>query len=224
MKFSVKSAGQYSNVLSQMIAQFSIDEYDTEKEGLVKVTEIAQKSKIKTGKEEMVYEDEVKEKTPVRPIAKLDPMKRMLIILDLVEEKNKIDYEINKAKQGLTIVSPFSNTEIGVDLAMKENALYRRTAMLNLANMLDVEEGEVEQTRKMSLLVDGVNMTFEYPFIIKKESLVDEGKVNELYEELHTKTQEASDLIDKALSSSTLEFENKFPLFRNIDKVIKMYE
>lgn len=224
MKFSVKSAGQYSNVLSQMIAQFSIDGYDAEKEGLVKVTEIAQKSKIKTGKEEMVYEDEVKEKTPVRPIAKLDPMKRMLIILDLVEEKNKIDYEINKAKQGLTIVSPFSNTEIGVDLAMKENALYRRTAMLNLANMLDVEEGEVEQTRKMSLLVDGVNMTFEYPFIIKKESLVDEGKVNELYEELHTKTQEASDLIDKALSSSTLEFENKFPLFRNIDKVIKMYE
>lgn len=224
MKFSVKSAGQYSNVLSQMIAQFSIDGYDAEKEGLVKVTEIAQKSKIKTGKEEMVYEDEVKEKTPVRPIAKLDPMKRMLIILDLVEEKNKIDYEINKAKQGLTIVSPFSNTEIGVDLAMKENALYRRTAMLNLANMLDVEEGEVEQTRKMSLLVDGVNMTFEYPFIIKKESLVDEGKVNELYEELHTKTQEASDLIDKALSSSTLEFENKFPLFKNIDKIIKMYE
>lgn len=224
MKFSVKSAGQYSNVLSQMIAQFSIDGYDAEKEGLVKVTEIAQKSKIKTGKEEMVYEDEIKEKTPVRPIAKLDPMKRMLIILDLVEEKNKIDYEINKAKQGLTIVSPFSNIEIGVDLAMKENALYRRTAMLNLANMLDVEEGEVEQTRKMSLLVDGVNMTFEYPFIIKKESLVDEGKVNELYEELHTKTQEASDLIDKALSSSTLEFENKFPLFRNIDKVIKMYE
>lgn len=224
MKFSVKSAGQYSNVLSHMIAQFSINGYDAEKEGLVKVTEIAQKSKIKTGKEEMVYEDEVKEKTPVRPIAKLDPMKRMLIILDLVEEKNKIDYEINKAKQGLTIMSPFSNTEIGVDLAMKENALYRRTAMLNLENMLDVEEGEIEQTRKMSLLVDGVNMTFEYPFIIKKESLVDEGKVNELYEELHTKTQEASDLIDKALSSSTLEFENKFPLFKNIDKVIKMYE
>lgn len=224
MKFSVKSAGQYSNVLSHMIAQFSINGYDAEKEGLVKVTEIAQKSKIKTGKEEMAYEDETKEKTPVRPIAKLDPMKRMLIILDLVEEKNKIDYEINKAKQGLTIMSPFSNTEIGVDLAMKENALYRRTAMLNLENMLDVEEGEVEQTRKMSLLVDGVNMTFEYPFIIKKESLVDEGKVNELYEELHTKTQEASDLIDKALSSSTLEFENKFPLFKNIDKVIKMYE
>lgn len=224
MKFSVKSAGQYSNVLSHMIAQFSINGYDAEKEGLVKVTEIAQKSKIKTGKEEMAYEDESKEKTPVRPIAKLDPMKRMLIILDLVEEKNKIDYEINKAKQGLTIMSPFSNTEIGVDLAMKENALYRRTAMLNLENMLDVEEGEVEQTRKMSLLVDGVNMTFEYPFIIKKESLVDEGKVNELYEELHTKTQEASDLIDKALSSSTLEFENKFPLFKNIDKVIKMYE
>ena len=224
MKFSVKSAGQYSNVLSHMIAQFSINGYDAEKEGLVKVTEIAQKSKIKTGKEEMAYEDESKEKTPVRPIAKLDPMKRMLIILDLVEEKNKIDYEINKAKQGLTIMSPFSNTEIGVDLAMKENALYRRTAMLNLENMLDVEEGEIEQTRKMSLLVDGVNMTFEYPFIIKKESLVDEGKVNELYEELHTKTQEASDLIDKALSSSTLEFENKFPLFKNIDKVIKMYE
>lgn len=224
MKFSVKSAGQYSNVLSHMIAQFSINGYDAEKEGLVKVTEIAQKSKIKTGKEEMAYEDEAKEKTPVRPIAKLDPMKRMLIILDLVEEKNKIDYEINKAKQGLTIMSPFSNTEIGVDLAMKENALYRRTAMLNLENMLDVEEGEIEQTRKMSLLVDGVNMTFEYPFIIKKESLVDEGKVNELYEELHTKTQEASDLIDKALSSCTLEFENKFPLFKNIDKVIKMYE
>lgn len=224
MKFSVKSAGQYSNVLSHMIAQFSINGYDAEKEGLVKVTEIAQKSKIKTGKEEMVYEDETKEKTPIRPIAKLDPMKRMRIILDLVEEKNKIDYEINKAKQGLTIMSPFSNTEIGVDLAMKENALYRRTAMLNLENMLDVEEGEIEQTRKMSLLVDGVNMTFEYPFIIKKESLVNEGEVNELYEELHTKTQEASDLIDKALSSSTLEFENKFPLFRNIDKVIKMYE
>lgn len=44
-----------------------------------------------------------------------------------------------------------------------------------------------------------------------------------MYAELHKKTQEASDLIDTALSSTSFEFENKFPLFKNIDKVIKMY-
>lgn len=95
--------------------------------------------------------------------------------------------------------------------------------MKNMEDLLGVEDEEVELTKRMSLSIDGQNMVFEYPVVTKKTSLVDEGKVNEMYAELHKKTQEASDLIDTALSSTSFEFENKFPLFKNVDKVIKMY-
>lgn len=223
MKFTVKSAGQYSNVLSDMITNFSFRGYDKTADGLVQVTEISQKSKIVTGKPELTFEDEEKEIKPTNKIAQVNPMTRIQILKDLVEEKNKIDYEINKAKQNLTITSPFSGEKIGVDLATKENTLYRRMVMKNMEDLLGVEDEEVELTKRMSLSIDGQNMVFEYPVVTKKTSLVDEGKVNDMYAELHKKTQEASDLIDGALSSTSFEFENKFPLFKNVDKVIKMY-
>ena len=99
MKFTVKSAGQYSNVLSDMITNFSFRGYDKTADGLVQVTEISQKSKIVTGKPELTFEDEEKEIKPTNKIAQVNPMTRIQILKDLVEEKNKIDYEINKAKQ-----------------------------------------------------------------------------------------------------------------------------
>lgn len=224
MKFNVKSAGQYSNVLSEMIKKFGIRGYDVEREGLVKVTEIAQKSKIVTGKPELTFQDEEKENRPLDKIAQVNPMVRAQILKDLVDEKNRIDYEINKQKQALTIVSPFTNKEINVDLATKENSLYRHFLMENYNALLGINDDEIETTKRMSLSIDGQNMIFEYPVITKKESLVDEGKINEEYTDLYSKTQTSSDLIDKALSSTSFEFETKFPLYENVDKVIKMYK
>ena len=224
MKFNVKSAGQYSNVLSEMIKKVGIRGYDVEREGLVKVTEIAQKSKIVTGKPELTFQDEEKENRPLDKIAQVNPMVRAQILKDLVDEKNRIDYEINKQKQALTIVSPFTNKEINVDLATKENSLYRHFLMENYNALLGINDDEIETTKKMSLSIDGQNMIFEYPVITKKESLVDEGKINEEYTDLYSKTQTSSDLIDKALSSTSFEFETKFPLYENVDKVIKMYK
>lgn len=224
MKFNVKSAGQYSNVLSEMIKKFGIRGYDVEREGLVKVTEIAQKSKIVTGKPELTFQDEEKENRPLDKIAQINPMVRAQILKDLVDEKNRIDYEINKQKQALTIVSPFTNKEINVDLATKENSLYRHFLMENYNALLGINDDEIETTKRMSLSIDGQNMIFEYPVITKKESLVDEGKINEEYTDLYSKTQTSSDLIDKALSSTSFEFETKFPLYENVDKVIKMYK
>lgn len=224
MKFTIKSAGQYSNVLSEMIKKFGIRGYDVEREGLVKVTEIAQKSKIVTGKPELTFQDEEKENRPLDKIAQVNPMVRAQILKDLVDEKNRIDYEINKQKQALTIVSPFTNKEINVDLATKENSLYRHFLMENYNALLGINDDEIETTKRMSLSIDGQNMIFEYPVITKKESLVDEGKINEEYTDLYSKTQTSSDLIDKALSSTSFEFETKFPLYENVDKVIKMYK
>lgn len=224
MKFNVKSAGQYSNVLSEMIKKFGIRGYDVEREGLVKVTEIAQKSKIVTGKPELTFQDEEKENRPLDKIAQVNPMVRAQILKDLVEEKNRIDYEISRQKQSLTIQSPFTDKEINVDLATKENSLYRYFLMENYKNLLAVNDDEVETTKRMNLSIDGQNMTFEYPIVIKKESLVDDGKVNEEYTDLYSKAQTSSDLIDKALSSVSFEFDAKFPLYENVDKVIKMYK
>ena len=134
MKFTIKSAGQYSNVLSGMVAEFSFG-YRAGQDGLQKITEISQKSKIVTGKPELTFEDEEKEIKPINKIAQVNPMTRIQILKDLVEEKNKIDYEINKAKQNLTITSPFSGEKIGVDLATKENTLYRRMVMKNMEDL-----------------------------------------------------------------------------------------
>lgn len=168
MKFNVKSAGQYSNVLSEMIKKFGIRGYDVEREGLVKVTEIAQKSKIVTGKPELTFQDEEKENRPLDKIAQVNPMVRAQILKDLVDEKNRIDYEINKQKQALIIVSPFTNKEINVDLATKENSLYRHFLMENYNALLGINDDEIETTKKMSLSIDGQNMIFEYPVITKK--------------------------------------------------------
>ena len=96
--------------------------------------------------------------------------------------------------------------------------------MENYKNLLAVNDDEVETTKRMNLSIDGQNMTFEYPIVIKKESLVDDGKVNEEYTDLYSKAQTSSDLIDKALSSVSFEFDAKFPLYENVDKVIKMYK
>lgn len=224
MKFSVKSAGQYSNTLSDMIAQFSFKEYNADNEGLVKVVETAQKSKIVTGKAELTFSDEEKEVKPVDRVSQVDPMKRLEIIKDLVEEKNKIDYVINEQKRNLTIVSPFSDKEINVDLATKENSLIRRALMENYTRLFGIDAEEKEYTKKMNLMVDNQVMTFEYPVVIKKTSLVDESKVNQEYEDIYVKSQKSSDLIDKALSSTSFDFDTKFPLYPNIDKVIKMYK
>ena len=98
MKFTVKSAGQYSNILSEMISSFSFRGFDEVADGLVKVTEISEKSKIVTGKPELIYEDEQKEIKPTNKVAQIDPMVRVQILKDLVAEKNKIDYEISKQK------------------------------------------------------------------------------------------------------------------------------
>lgn len=224
MKFTVKSAGQYSNVLSEMISSFSFKGYDEVADGLVKVTEISEKSKIVTGKPELIYEDEQKEIKPTNKVAQIDPMVRVQILKDLVAEKNKIDYEISKQKQNLTILSPISGEEINVDLATKENTLYRKTIMKNLENLFGVEDENLEMSKRINLFIDGQSMVFEYPVITKRTSLVNESEVNEMYAEFHKKTQEASDLIDTALSSTSFEFENKFPLFKSVDKVIKMYK
>lgn len=224
MKFSVKSAGQYSNTLSDMIAQLSFREYNADNEGLVKVVETAQKSKIVTGKAELTFTDEEKEIKPVDRASQVDPMKRLEIIKDLVEEKNKIDYVINEQKRNLTIISPFSDKEINVDLATKENSLIRHALMGNYTRLFGIDDEEKEYTRKMNLMVDNQVMTFEYPVIVKKTSLVDENKVNAEYEDIYVKSQKSSDLIDKALSSTSFDFDTKFPLYSNIDKVIKMYQ
>lgn len=225
MKFSIKSAGQYSNVLSEMIVKIGFVSCNAEEEGLVKKTEIAQKSKIITGKSELKFEDEEKEIKPIRRVAQINPMTRIQILKDLVDEKNKIDYAINENKKNLTVVSPFTGKEINVDLATKENSLYRFSLMKNgYEEMLNVNSEEIESTKRMDLYIDNQKMSFEYPVITKLESNVDSGKVNKDYSDLYEKTQQSSNLIDEALSSTLFDFDCKFPLYKNIEKIISMYK
>ena len=223
MEFNIKSAGQYSNVLSVMISRFQFGGNDVA-EGLVKKTETSLLSRIVTGTDTLKFEDEVEEIKPERKISQIDPMVRIKILEDLVTEKNKIDYEINKKKSTLNIKSPITGETINVDLAKKENALYKNALMDNgYKELLDVNDSERKVIKNKELKIEDQKIVAEYPVIIKTESKVDSGVINEKYAELYNKTQEESNLIDSALSGAFFHFDCKFPTYYSEEKIIAMY-
>lgn len=223
MKFSIKSAGQYSNKLSSLIRDLSFG-YSMDNEGLVKITETHKKSQIKMGDLNTELVDEEKEIKPRNKIDQVDPMIRIALIEELIEEKNKIDYTINLEKSKISLVSPITKQTIGIDLALKENSLYRNTLMnTTYPQLLDVESSETENKGREQTIIDGKEIILNYTIITKKESLVDNKVINAKYLELAEKLREESDEIDRLQTSTTFEFDNKFGLYDSRENLIEKY-
>lgn len=223
MKFSIKSAGQYSNKLSSLIRDLSFG-YSMDNEGLVKITETHKKSQIKMGDLNTELVDEEKEIKPRNKIDQVDPMIRIALIEELIEEKNKVDYTINSEKSKISLVSPITKQTIGIDLALKENSLYRNTLMnTTYPQLLDVESSETESKGREQTIIDGKEIILNYTIITKKESLVDNKVINAKYLELAEKLREESDEIDRLQASTTFEFDNKFGLYDSRENLIEKY-
>lgn len=221
MKFSIKSAGQYSNTLTRLISDFSW--YNAEYSGLVKVTEIHKKSQIRMGDLNATLEDEEKEIKPKGKMEQVDPMVRLEMLADLITEKNKIDYAINKEKAKISLTSPITGEEIGIDLAIKENSLYRNNYSNTLCSVMSVESSEEEKVGREQTIIDGKEVVLNYPITIQKESLIKTDEINEKYLDVLEKLRQESDEIDRLQSSTIFEFDNKFSLYENRDSLVKKY-
>lgn len=224
MKFSVKSAGQYSNALASLINEFSTiyttrDEYA----GLVKTTEIHEKSKVVVGEMGKIYEDETKEVKSSIPFYRTDPNVRIKILEDLISEKNKIDAKINNVKAGLTLLSPISNETVTVDFAKKENSLYKNCLAQTYSSCMNAKAEDTEKEGSFNIPVDGKEMVFRYPIIVKKELLIDTKELHRKFMDLKEKLQRESDEIDRLQANTTFDFDNKFSIFESVESLIDKY-
>ncbi len=223
MKFSIKSAGQYSNALSSLINEFSMYLGRGEHSGLVKVTEIHQKSKVQTGGLGITLEDEEKEIKPEIGFFQVDPNIRIQILEDLVEEKDLIDSKINQEKANLVLVSPITNKTVTIDFAKKENAFYNRNLIGTYSTLMDVESKETESEGTFETTLNDNKVSLKYPIITKKEPLINTEDIAKKYIELKEKLQQESDEIDRLQASTTFEFDNKFSTFDTRDSLVTKY-
>ncbi len=223
MKFSIKSAGQYSNALTGLINEFSILYGRDESTGLVKVTEIHQKSKVQTGSLEITLEDETKEIKPEIGFFQVDPNIRIKILEDLVKEKDLIDSKINQEKANLTLVSPITNETVTIDFAKKENAFYNRNLVNIYGTLMNVEDRETEKEGTFETTLNDNKVVLKYPIVIKKESLIDTKAIAEKYISLKEKLQQESDEIDRLQAGTTFEFKNQFSTFDTKESLINKY-
>lgn len=223
MKFSIKSAGQYSNALTSLINEFSTFYGRDEGTGLLKVTEIHQKSKVQTGGLGITLEDEEKEIKPEIGFFQVDPKIRIEILEDLVKEKDLIDSKINQEKANLTLVSPITNEQVTIDFAKKENAFYNRNLVNVYNTLMNVEDKEIEKEGIFETTLNDNKVSLRYPIIIKKESLIDTKEIANKYIKLKEKLQLESDEIDRLQAGTTFEFENKFSTFDTKESLINKY-
>ncbi len=223
MKFSIKSAGQYSNALTGLINEFSMFYGRDEYAGLVKVTEIHQKSKVQTGGLGITLEDEEKEIKPEIGFFQIDPNTRIKILEDLIKEKDLIDSKINQEKANLTLVSPITNETVTIDFAKKENSFYNRNLVSIYNALMNVEDKETEKEGIFETTLNENKVSLKYPIIIKKESLIDTKEVAEKYISLKEKLQQESDEIDRLQAGTTFEFDNKFSTFDTKESLVTKY-
>lgn len=223
MKFSIKSAGQYSNALSGLINNFSTFYGRDEYAGLVKVTEIHQKSKIKTGSLDIALEDEEKEIKPAIGFFQVDPNIRIKILEDLIKEKDLIDSKINQEKANLTLVSPITNEKVTIDFAKKENAFLNRNLVDVYIGLMNTEEKEIEKEGVFETTLNENKVSLKYPIIIKNEVLIDVEEITKKYIDLKEKLQQESDEIDRLQAGTTFEFDNKFSTFDTKESLVTKY-
>ncbi len=223
MKFSIKSAGQYSNALTGLINEFSTFYGRDEYAGLVKVTEIHQKSKIQTGSLDIVLEDEEKEIKPAIGFFQIDPNTRIQILEDLIKEKDLIDSKINQEKSKLTLVSPITNETVTIDFAKKENAFFNRNLVNVYESLMNVESKETEKEGIFETTLNENKVALKYPILVKSESLIETKEITEKYIDLKEKLQLESDEIDKLQAGTTFEFDNKFSTFDTKESLVTKY-
>lgn len=235
MIINKKEAGNYSSKLKTLAETVKDSLVGYTAEGIYKETTKVDKSEARkiTGKD---YEDEETISEPKTMLGRMCPVVRVQMLVDLLDEINKIDYEIETRKNEAKIVSPFLNKEVTFDFAKKENIAYGESGKSRYSgtgiNLLSVI-GELKKLNDKiptqnsekpiaAIGVDNTKIDLKAKVSVDKELTFKKDELNKLYEDYSEKARLQSKAIEKC-AIQDFEFDPKFSFNETIDSLIAKY-
>lgn len=230
-----KEAGSYSSKLKVLAETVKDSLVGYNAEGIYKETIKVDKSELRTvtGKS---YEDDEEEIKPKTMLGNVSPITRVRMLIDLLDEINKVDYEIETRKNEAKIMSPFLNKEVTFDFAKKENIAYGESGKSRYGglgiNLLSVigelkklnDKVPTQTSEKVITTVNADNgrIDLKAKVSVDKELTFEKNELNSLYEEYSEKSRLQSKAIEKC-AIQDFEFTPKFSLNETIDSLIARY-
>lgn len=230
-----KEAGSYSSKLKVLAETVKDSLVGYNAEGIYKETIKVDKSELRTvtGKS---YEDDEEEIKPKTMLGNVSPIIRVRMLIDLLDEINKVDYEIETRKNEAKIMSPFLNKEVTFDFAKKENIAYGESGKSRYGglgiNLLSVigelkklnDKVPTQTSEKVITTVNADNgrIDLKAKVSVDKELTFEKNELNSLYEEYSEKSRLQSKAIEKC-AIQDFEFTPKFSLNETIDSLITRY-
>ena len=230
-----KEAGNYSSKLKMLAETVKESLVGYNAEGIYKETTKVDKSELRTitGKN---YEDEEEISKPKTLLGNVSPVIRIHMLIDLLAEINKIDYEIQTRKNEVKIMSPFLNKQVTFDFPKKVNIAYgdagkSRYGGLGI-NLLCVigelkklnDKVPTQNSEKVITTINADNgrVDLKAKVSVDKELTFKKDELNALYEEYSEKARLQSKAIEKC-AIQDFEFTPKFSLNETIDSLITRY-
>lgn len=235
MVINKKEAGNYSSKLKILAETVKDSLVGYSAEGIYKETIKTDKSEIRTitGKD---YADDTEIVEPKSMLGRMCPVTRVQMLVDLLDEINKIDYEIETRKNEAKIVSPFLNKEVTFDFAKKENIAYGESGKSRYGgtgiNLLSVigdlkklnDKVPTQNSEKVIATIgtDNGKIDLKAKVSVDKELTFKKDELNKLYEDYSEKARLQSKAIEKC-AIQDFEFEPKFSFNETIDSLIAKY-
>lgn len=230
-----KEAGSYSSKLKILAETVKDSLVGYNAEGIYKETTKVDKSELRTvtGKD---YEDDEEETKPKTMLGNVSPIIRVHMLIDLLNEIDKIDYEIETRKNEAKILSPFLNKEVTFDFAKKENIAYGESGKsrygglgINLLSVIgelkklnDKVPTQISEKVITTVNADNGRIDLKAKVTVDKELTFEKDELNSLYEEYSEKSRLQSKAIEKC-AIQDFEFTPKFSLNETIDSLIARY-
>ena len=158
------------------------------------------------------------------------------MLIDLLDEIDKIDYEIETRKNEAKINSPFLNKEVTFDFAKKENIAYGENGKsrygnvgINLLSILGElkklnDKIPAQKSEKIVSTITSENgrMDLKAKVSVSKEMTFNKEELNSIYEEYSEKARLQSKAIEKC-AIQDFEFEPAFSFNETIDSLVVRY-
>lgn len=246
MQFNIKSAMEYSSKLKNVISEVetslrvnsvltnrfasvedSVNNIPAANNGIYKATVTHKKSTLNTilNKE---LADETVEVGATTDLAKLNPDDRLRLLDDLINERARIDYEIENIKNNSKITDAFSGREVTYDLGCQINKMYREYNSQVLQGLVEMNT-ELETTingkmTDVSNTSDKGAVVVNYPIEISAKSNVNNKAVLEKYDDINNRCTINSAKLSEVEISKYFEFTPNFNLNPSIRSLIEKYQ
>lgn len=235
MLLNKKEAGNYSSKLKNLADSVKDSLVGYNAEGIYKKTIKTDKEELRlvTGKD---YKDDEEVVEPKSMLGNVDPVTRVKMLIDLLDEINKIDYEIETRKNEAKILSPFLGKEVTFDFAKKENIAYGDCGKARFGNSGVNLLGLIGELKKLNDKIptqtsektisafgaDNSRVDLKAKVSVDEELTFKKEELNRLYEDYAEKVRLQSKAIEKC-AIQDFDFEPKFSFNETIDSLIARY-